>query len=59
MIESLFWVGSLSSFIGIVLLVLGIGGKVSADTEFGKFSGSVGAVCIVLGIVMMGIAVLT
>jgi hypothetical protein len=59
MIWELFWVGSLSSLVGFVLLILGIGGKVSADTEFGKFSGGVGAVVLVLGLVMMGIAALS
>lgn len=46
-------VGLFSVFVGIVLLVFGIGGSVSADTEFGVYSGTVGAVALILGVVLM------
>lgn len=49
----LFVVGFISLAVGILLLYLGIGGEVSADTEFGAYSGTVGAVALILGIVLM------
>ena len=55
---SLFGVGLLSLTSGLILLILNVGGKVSADTEFGKFSGTVGGVLAVLGTVLMAIAAL-
>jgi len=45
-------------FVGILFLYLGIGGEVSADTEFGQYSGPVGAVAVILGIVLMAFSVL-
>jgi hypothetical protein len=54
----LFWVGSLTALVGAVFMVLGIGRRVSADTDFGKFSGRVGEVLLVMGFVMGGMATL-
>jgi hypothetical protein len=54
-IGGLIAVGALAVFIGIVLLLLGVGGRVSADTEFGEYSGPVGGVLVVLGIVLMAL----
>ncbi len=50
---SLFLVGGLSFATGLGLLYLGIKDKVSADTTWGKYSGHVGAVALLLGIVLM------
>ena len=58
MIGELFIVGLFAVLIGIALLYLGIGGSVKADTEFGKYSGSVGAVALILGIVLMALSAL-
>lgn len=55
---ALIGVGFLAILIGALLLLLGIGGKVSASTEFGDYSGPVGAVALVLGIVLMAFGVL-
>jgi len=54
----LFVVGVISLLVGITLLYLGIGGEVSADTEFGQYSGTVGAVALILGIVLMALGAL-
>jgi hypothetical protein len=54
----LFGVGVLSLLIGTIFLYLGFNQKVSADTDFGKFSGGIGAVAVIMGIVMMGISTL-
>ena len=54
----LFVVGLISLLVGILFLYLGIGGEVSADTEFGKYSGTVGAVAVILGIVLMAFGAL-
>jgi len=54
----LFWVGTLSALIGLVLLFLRVGGKVSADTDFGKVSGGIGGVVLVLGLLMQAASVL-
>lgn len=51
-------VGIFAILVGIVLLALGLSGEVSADTDFGEYSGEVGAVAIVLGIVLMAFGVL-
>lgn len=56
MIPSLFGVGTISFLVGLVVLVPGIDGKMSADTTFGKFSGRVGAVALIMGLVMMVVA---
>jgi len=58
MIVGLFVVGLIALFVGILFLYLGIGGEVSADTEFGQYSGPVGAVAVILGIVLMAFSVL-
>lgn len=58
MIAGLIIVGFLAIVIGILLLYLGIGGQVSASTEFGDYSGAVGAVALILGIVLMALGVL-
>ena len=58
MIAGLIVIGLLAVGIGILLLYLGIGGQVSASTEFGDYSGTVGAVALVLGIVLMALGVL-
>jgi len=52
----LFIVGLIVLLIGVTLLLLGVGGKVSAETEFGTFSGVVGAVLAVMGATMMGLS---
>jgi hypothetical protein len=44
--------------VGVLLLVLGVSGQVGADTYFGRFSGEVGAVAVILGIVLMALGVL-
>lgn len=51
-------VGLFAILIGALLLYLDIQGEVSADTEFGKYSGEVGAVAVILGIVLMAFGVL-
>jgi hypothetical protein len=51
-------VGLISLFVGILFLYFGIGGKVSADTEFGQYSVPVGAVAVVLGIILMAFGAL-
>ncbi len=51
-------IGFFSLIIGAVLLYFGFSQKVSADTYFGKFSGSVGAVAAIMGIAMMGLSTL-
>jgi hypothetical protein len=48
-------VGAIATIIGLILTVLEVGGDVSADTQFGTFSGAVGPVALVLGIVLMAI----
>jgi hypothetical protein len=55
MLEGLIGTGLLSVIIGLILLLLGIGGRVSADTEFGEYSGPVGGVLLVLGIVLIAL----
>jgi hypothetical protein len=52
----LFGIGLLSLLLGIVFLYLGFNQKVSADTNFGRFSGGIGAVSVIMGLVMMGIS---
>jgi hypothetical protein len=54
----LFGVGIIAIIVGAVFLLLGLSGEVSADTEFGRYSGEVGAVAVILGIVLMAISVL-
>jgi len=54
-IGGLIAVGALSGLIGFILLLLDVGGRVSADTEFGEYSGPVGGVLLVLGIVLMAL----
>ena len=56
--NGLFGVGILAIIIGGILLYLGFGGDVSADTQFGAFSGPVGAVAVILGIVLMAFGVM-
>jgi hypothetical protein len=48
-------VGFLSLIVGVIFLYLGFGGKVTGDTPFGRYSGPVGAVLALLGIVLMGL----
>jgi hypothetical protein len=52
----LFGVGLISTLIGTIFLVIGFNQRVSADTDFGKFSGGIGAVCVIMGIVLMGLS---
>ena len=54
----LFAVGGIAILVGLFLVAIGIHERVSADTEFGRYSGSVGGVAIVLGIILMAIACL-
>ena len=58
MIGGLFAVGLLAIFIGLALILIGAGGRVSASTQFGDFSGTVGPVALILGIVLCAISVL-
>lgn len=48
-------IGALSTIIGFLLTFMGIGGNVCADTQFGDFTGEVGPVALILGIVLMAI----
>ena len=48
-------VGALATIIGLILTLMEIGGNVSANTEFGDFSGGVGPVALLLGIILMAI----
>jgi hypothetical protein len=48
-------IGALATVIGLILTILQAGGNVSADTQFGDFSGEVGPVALILGIVLMAI----
>jgi hypothetical protein len=52
----LFGVGLLSLLLGTLFLVVGFNQKVNASTNFGKFSGGIGAVLVIEGTVMMGIS---
>jgi hypothetical protein len=54
----LFLVGLLSMLIGLVLTVVQTKGSVRASTQFGDFSGAVGPVVLVLGLVLQAISVL-
>ena len=54
----LFGVGGMAIVIGLFLVGIGASEEVSADTKFGRYSGSVGGVVIVLGIIFMAIACL-
>jgi len=54
----LFAVGGIAILVGLFLVVVGVRERVSAVTEFGRYSGSVGGVVIVLGIILMAIACL-
>ena len=54
----LFLVGLLSMLIGLVLTVVQTKGSVRARTQFGDFSGAVGPVVLVLGLVLQAISVL-
>jgi|NGEPerStandDraft_8_1074529.scaffolds.fasta_scaffold34854_2 hypothetical protein len=56
--NGLFGIGIIALLVGGLFLYLGIKGDVSADTQFGTFSGSVGAVSAVLGIVLMAFGVM-
>ena len=58
MIVALFWVGIIAVLIGIILNYVEAGGKVSASTQFGDFSGAVGLVALIIGIVLMAISAL-
>jgi len=58
MIGGLIGVGFLAILVGAIFLYFGVGGKVSASTEFGDYSGTVGGVAVVLGIVLMAFGVL-
>lgn len=58
MIGALFLVGILALLIGIFLIYVEAGGSVSASTQFGDFSGAVGPVALIIGIVLMAISVL-
>jgi hypothetical protein len=48
-------IGALATIIGLILTSIEVGGSVSAHTQFGDFSGEVGPVALILGIVMMAI----
>ena len=48
-------IGLFVVFISGILTVGDVKGEVSADTDFGFFSGALGPVCLVLGIVLMAI----
>lgn len=54
--QGLYQVGVLAFAIGLILLLLGIGDKLTIKTRFGNYSGSVGAVLLALGIVLMAIS---
>ena len=51
-------VGILAILVGVILLVLEVSGEVSADTDFGRFSGDIGPVAVILGVVLMAFGVL-
>jgi len=55
MIGWLVGIGILAILIGIVLILLEARGEVSAETQFGNFSGGVGPVALILGIVLAAI----
>lgn len=55
MIGWLVGIGILAILIGIFLILVEARGEVSADTQFGKFSGDVGPVALILGIVLVAI----
>ncbi len=55
MIGGLIAVGLIGILLGFMLLLLGIRDSVTTSNNFGKFGGSVGAVSIILGLVMMGL----
>ncbi len=59
MLGWLFIVGVTALFVGIILLILGIGGEVRADTEFGKYCGTVGVIAVILGITLMVFSAIT
>ncbi len=46
-------IGALATIIGLILTFMESGGSVSADTQFGDFSGEDGPVALILGIVLM------
>jgi hypothetical protein len=48
-------VGAFSAIIGLILLYLGMGEKVKADTPFGRHSGPIAGVLLVLGIILMAL----
>jgi len=54
----LFAVGGIAIVVGLFLVIIGAHERVSAVTDFGRYSGSVGGVVIVLGIILMAIACL-
>ena len=51
-------VGILALIVGAIFVILEVSGEVSADTDFGRFSGDIGPVAVILGIVLMAIGVL-
>jgi hypothetical protein len=56
---AVFGIGTLSLFIGILLLVLDIKGRGSIDTQWGKFSGPLWFIFIAFGIVIQIVGVMS
>ncbi len=51
-------VGLFGVIVGAFFLFYGIKGDVSADTKWGKFSGTVGAVSVIFGLTLMAFGVI-
>ena len=53
----LFGTGIIGFLVGLVLTIAEAKGAVSASTQFGKFSGAAGPVCLFIGLVLQAIGI--